>query len=78
MYIKVNYGFGELYANSWSGAKDTLDTIANAGKTDELMELLEELLEETFCDDCPTATYVNDYLWFDADEIFELLGISQE
>ena len=74
MYIKVDYGFDELYRNSWSGAKDTLDTIANAGKTDELMELL----EETFCDDCPTAGDVNDYLWFDAENIFELLGISQE
>ena len=74
MYIKVDYDFDELYTNSWSGAKDTLDTIANAGKTDELMELLEEI----FCDDCPTATDVNDYLWFDADNIFELLGISQE
>ena len=74
MYIKVDYEFDELYENSWSGAKDTLDTIANAGKTSEFMELL----EETFCDDCPTATEVNDYLWFDADTIFELLGISQE
>ena len=74
MYIKVDYGFDELYRNSWSGAKDTLDTIANSGQTDELMELL----EETFCDDCPTATDVNDYLWFDAENIFELLGISQE
>lgn len=74
MYIKVDYGFDELYKNSWSGAKDTLDAIANAGKTDELMGLLEEI----FCDDCPTATDVNDYLWFDADNIFELLGISQE
>ena len=74
MYIKVDYGFDELYRNSWSGAKDTLDTIAKAGKTEKLMELLEEI----FCDDCPTATDVNDYLWFDADNIFELLGISQE
>ena len=74
MYIKVDCGFDELYKNSWSGAKDTLDTIASAGKTDELMELL----EETFYCDCPTATEINDYLWFDADDIFELLGISQE
>lgn len=72
MHIKVDYDFDELYANSWSSVKDTLDTIANAGKTDELMELL----EETFCDDCPSETDVNNYIWFDADNIFELLGIS--
>ena len=74
MYIKVDYGFDELYTNSWGVAKDTLGTIANAGKTDELMELL----EVTFYDGYPTDTEVNDYLWFDADDIFELLGISQE
>lgn len=73
MEIRKNYGFLELQDNSWSGAVDTLDDIEKAGKEDELMELLEEV----FFDEIPTDTEVNDYLWFESDEIYSRLGLNE-
>lgn len=72
MYIKKDFGFEELKDNSWSGAVDTLDDIEKAGKEDELMELLEQV----FFDEIPTDTEVNDYLWFERDEIYSNLGLN--
>lgn len=73
MYIKKDFGFEELKDNSWSGAVDTLDDIEKAGKEEELMELLEQV----FFDEIPTDTEVNDYLWFERDEIYSNLGLNE-
>ena len=55
----------------WSGAQDTIDKIKQYEKMDELQEYLEELFNGT----TPTATSINDTLWFNSDEIYEALGI---
>ena len=55
---------------SWSGATETKNTIIEAGKEEEFEELIDEL-----CYKYPTATEVNDYLWFDSEEIYSSLGI---
>ena len=73
MYIKKEYDFNDLYNNSWSGAVSTLDNIREAEKEEELMQLLEDVFV-----DIPTETDVNDYLWFNEDEIFNMLGIEEE
>lgn len=72
MYIKKDFGFEELKDNSWSGAVDTLEDIEKADKEEELMELLEQV----FFDEIPTDTEVNDYLWFERDEIYSNLGLN--
>lgn len=72
MYIKKDFGFEELKDNSWSGALDTLEDIEKANKEEELMELLEQV----FFDEIPTDTEVNDYLWFERDEIYSNLGLN--
>lgn len=72
MYIKKDFGFEELKDNSWSGALDTLEDIEKADKEEELMELLEQV----FFDEIPTDTEVNDYLWFERDEIYSNLGLN--
>ena len=74
MYIKKEYDFADLKNNSWSGAVNTLKTIEEAGKEEELMSLLEDL----FCEETPEETKVNDFLWFDTDYIYESLGIKEE
>ena len=74
MYIKKEYDFADLKNNSWSGAVNTLKTIEEAGKEDELMSLLEDL----FWGVTPEETEVNDFLWFDDDYIYERLGIKEE
>ncbi len=72
MYIKKDFGFEELKDNSWSGAVDTLEDIEKSDKEEELMELLEQV----FFDEIPTDTEVNDYLWFERDEIYSNLGLN--
>lgn len=76
MYIKQNMDFNDLMNNCWSGAIDTLKTIEEHDKKDELMEYLKETFGFYF-DNVPTMTEINDYLWFDDEAIFEALGISE-
>lgn len=66
--------FNDLMNQCWSGAVDTLNTIYNNDKEDELMSLLNwDCFSST-----PSMTEVNDLLWFESDWIFEQLGISDE
>ena len=74
MLVKREYGFNELYENSWNGAIDTLKVIIEHGLENELMYHLEEI----FYENIPTATELNDYLWFDSEYIYESLGIVEE
>lgn len=73
MYIKQDMDFRNLMDNCWSGAIDTLKTIAEHDKEDELMAHL----EEQWLDEIPTMTEINDYLWFEDEFIFKCLGISE-
>ena len=72
MYIKQDMDFNDLMENCWSGAIDTLKTVEEHDKEDELMQLLEDAFDE-----CPDITRINDYLWFSDEDIFECLGISE-
>lgn len=76
MYIKNDMDFSDLMENCWSGAVDTLRTIEENNKEKELMAHLEDIFESYF-DNVPTMTAVNDYLWFEPETIFESLGISE-
>lgn len=72
MYIKQDMDFNDLMENCWSDAIDTLKTIEEHDKEEELMQLLEDAFDE-----CPDITRINDYLWFSDEDIFECLGISE-
>ena len=54
--------------NAWSGGKDTLDVLIEKGVCDEV----EDFIEQCFTD--PTDTDINDFLWFERDQIAEYLG----
>lgn len=71
MEYKVDFDVNEF--DFWSGAKDT---IADVKKYD-LMEELGNLIEETFADTTPTDTEINDYVWFERDEIYSRLGLNK-
>jgi hypothetical protein len=58
---------------AWSGAVDTYNTIEEAGKLDELDNLIEELYPDGL-----TETQLNDLLWHDTDWVYESLGIELE
>lgn len=66
-------GFYELADMVWSGAIDTLEDIQNANKEDEFMDFLEMV----FCDEVPTDTEVNDFIWFERDMIYEHCGLDE-
>ena len=71
MYIKREVSnFEELKENSWSGAIDTLNRIEELEAENEFMQILEEV----FCDETPTETEVNDFIWFERDTINDMLG----
>lgn len=71
MYIKQDMDFNDLMNNCWSGAVDTLKTIEKHDKEEELMSHLEEM----YYDEIPAMTEINDYLWFEDETIFNVLGI---
>lgn len=74
--VKRELDFYDLQDECWSGALDTLRTIAENDKKDELMSLL---ALDCFCgNEIPDLTDVNDLLWFDSEWIFEMLGIEEE
>lgn len=66
-------GFYELADMVWSGAVDTITDIQNANKENEFMDFLEMV----FCDDVPTDTKVNDFIWFERDYIYENIGLTE-
>ena len=66
-------GFNELADMVWSGAVDTLEDIQNANKENEFMDLIENV----FCDDVPTDTKVNDFIWFEREYIYENIGLTE-
>lgn len=72
MIIKEDYSFTDLQNACWSGAEETLKVIEENGKEDAFMEFLEEIFDE------PTLTEVNDFLRFDDDYIYDVLGIEEE
>lgn len=58
---------------AWSGAVDTLDRIQREGKCAELEAILEDIYPDGM-----TETELNDLLWFEADSVFEWLGMRSE
>ena len=63
----------ELKGELWIGALETLGTITQNGKLQDLMGLLEDMYPEPV-----GITTVNDLLWFEEDFIFEQLGIEPD
>lgn len=55
---------------AWCGGKDTLDTLIERDDCDAVEDLLDNIFFETDVTDGD----INDYLWFNRDEIAEHLG----
>lgn len=58
---------------AWSGGLDTFETIRAYGKLDDL----EAYLQEIFLDTTPSDTDINDFLWFERQDILNNLGIDE-
>ena len=74
--MEIKKEINDFYALAdmvWSGAVDTIADIQNANKETEFMNFLEMV----FCDEVPTDTAVNDFIWFERDYIYESLGMTE-
>lgn len=74
--MEIRKEINDFYALAemvWSGAVDTIADIQNANKKDEFMDFLEAV----FCDEVPTDTEVNDFIWHDRDYIYENIGLTE-
>lgn len=74
--MEIRKEINDFYALAdmvWGGAVDTIADIQNANKEDEFMNFLEAV----FCDEVPTDTEVNDFIWFERDYIYENLGLTE-
>ena len=60
--------------DAWSGGRDTLDRVIEAGKVEDLEAILEDIAQEDGWSDGK----LNDLLWFDADQVFNWLDIDEE
>ena len=65
MYVKREISFDDLERFFRSGAKQRWE-----GATDDQKERVWDLIQEVFMDEIPTETEVNDFVWFDCDDIF--------
>ena len=52
----------------WAGAKDVANAFREAGRLKELGWMI----EEAFCDEPPSATAINDFVWFSVPEMEDL------
>ena len=79
MYINVRkeMDFSDFERECWSGAEFTLARIAEEGKEEEFIYLLNESFycSENSIDNAPTLTEINDLLRFDPDWVLEQLDI---
>lgn len=79
MYINVRkeMDFNDLINECWSGAEFTLARIAEEGKEEGLINLLNEYFycDNNSIDEVPTLTEINDLLRFDSDWVLEQLDI---
>ena len=74
--MEIRKEINDFYALAdmvWSGAVDTIADIQNANKEDEFMNFLESV----FCDEVPTDTMVNDFIWHDRNYIYENIGLTE-
>ena len=74
--MEIRKEINDFYALAdmvWSGAVDTIADIQNANKEDEFMNFLEAV----FCDEVPTDTEVNDFIWHDRNYIYENIGLTE-
>ena len=53
---------------AWAGGKATLDTLIEKGDCEQVEDFINE------CFSHPTDTDINDFLWFERDQIAEYLG----
>ena len=65
-------GWYDYKENAWGGAISTLDDVVEQGREDEAMDIIEEYFSEDRLGYIPSATELNDFLWFELPDIMHL------
>ena len=58
--------------SAWGGALNALDDVENQGREYEAMEIIEEYFSEDRLGYIPSATELNDFIWFELPDIMHL------
>ena len=72
--VEEMVSFEEVMHNAWSGAVDVCKEICRQHRTEEAMEILEAYLGDGYV----TATAVNDFIWFELENLMNLYGDNEE
>lgn len=72
VYKEVSGGFNFDF---WSGAVDTYNDIVDADKENEFWDLLEEIFSDR---EYVSETEINDFVWFEREYIYNLLGLDED
>ena len=72
MYYKQVFDINEF--EFWSGGLDTFTELQEY----VTLEQIQYHIENHFSDETPTDTEINDYLWYEREEIFSELGIREK
>lgn len=65
MFVKMDIDINDLDNLLWSGARQKWD-----GATDAQKEAVWDSVEAAFGDETPEMVELNDFIWYDCDEIF--------
>lgn len=74
MYIKRFMDWNDIKENAWAGAMSVIEEIEKQGREDEAMSLIEEV----FRYEVPDETAVNDFIWFDIEDMMKLYDEDEE
>ena len=65
-------GWYDYKENAWGGARITLDDVAEQGREDEAVDIIEEYMSEDALGYIPSETELNDFIWFELPDIMHL------
>ena len=65
-------GWYDYKENAWGGAISTLNEVAEQGREDEAVDIIEYYFSEDRLGHIPSETELNDFLWFNLPDIMHL------
>ena len=65
-------GWYDIKENAWGGAISTLNEVEAQGREDKAVEIIEEYMSEDALGYIPSATELNDFIWFELPDIMHL------
>lgn len=64
-------GWHDYKENAWGGALTTLDDVVEQGREYEAMDIIEDYFSEDRLGYIPSATELNDFIWFELPDIMQ-------